>query len=80
MVAARVLKPKIENGDLMGANGDPNRPIKQILVQPHLATSAEHTLEVILSSVDFTTQLGCPVRQFHNDSAAVVENLHLPVL
>ena len=24
MVAARVLKPKIENGDLMGPNGDPN--------------------------------------------------------
>ena len=23
MVAARVLKPKIENGDLMGSNGDP---------------------------------------------------------
>ena len=23
MVAARVLKPKIENGDLMGANGGP---------------------------------------------------------
>ena len=23
MVAARVLKPKIENGDLMAANGDP---------------------------------------------------------